>query len=93
MLYFYCMKFEGPKETLNEKIERLKPIFENSLETGSLLTVTRGITGEKKETIPDLAVVEINEDGPELAFLDRGGELTASATMLWTEILEAEEMA
>lgn len=84
------MNFESPqKETLKEKIERLRPVFENSMETESLLTVTRELPSGEKETIPGLVTVEINEDGPELAFLDEEGNFTASATMLWQEIIEA----
>jgi hypothetical protein len=79
------------KETLEQKIERLRPIFERSIEEGLMLTVTRELEGGKIETISDLITLEINEDGPELAFVDEEGNSTASATMLWKEIIDAKE--
>lgn len=83
------MNFELPKkETLQEKTNRLRSIFENSLEENRLLTVTREFSDGRRETISNLVVIEINEDGPELAFLDEEENYTASATMLWSEIAE-----
>ena len=79
------------KENLRQKIERLSPLFEKSIEEGVELTITREIEGGKIESITGLVVLEINEDGPELAFLDEKGNLTSSATMLWEEIIDAKE--
>lgn len=85
------MSFELPKkEILQEKIKRLRPVFENSLETQCLLAVTRELSDGTKETISGLVTIEINEDGPELASLDENGDCSASATMLWREIIEVE---
>ncbi len=79
------------KENLEQKIERLRPIFERSMEEGLTLTVTREIQDGKTETISNLVTLEINKDGPELAFVDEKGNPTASATMIWKEIIDAKE--
>jgi hypothetical protein len=78
------------KETLEQKIERLLPVFEKSMKEGLMLSVFREIQEGKIETISDLIVLEINNDGPELAFVDKEGNPTASATMLWEEIIEVK---
>ena len=86
---------ENPEESIEAKKERLKPIIEYALkqyyETERALEeftveATRKIEG-KIETIPGLIVLEIDEDGINLAGIENG-ELTASATMLWFEIID-----
>lgn len=85
------------EESLEQKIERLRPVFQRSfdvfqnpekrLEEGAL-TITRRLPDGKMETLPLLVVVEINEDGPNLAGIDENGEPTSSATMPWSEIID-----
>jgi len=100
------MPFEKPQfnnpereESLEQKIERLQPFFQKSLEVylnpesrleEGALTATRKLPGGKIETLQSLIVVEIDEDGPNLAGIDENGEPTSSATMLWEEIIDAK---
>lgn len=98
---------KGPKpfipkesESIEEKKERLMPIFQESfdvfcnpdidLREGALLVKRRRLDGAIEE-IPNLVVVDINEDGPNLCGIDESGEPTASATMLWKEIINAKK--
>ena len=72
---FEPQKNKGPEreEALDQKIERLRPIFqrsfdvyqnpEKSLEEG-VLTITRRLPDGKMEELPSLVVVEMTEDGP-----------------------------
>lgn len=99
-------KFESPKnksperqETLQQKIERLRPAFQKSLEIyqnpdqrleEGALTITRRLPDGKTEMLSSLVVVEINEDGPNLAGIDENGDPTASATILWEEIIDIQ---
>lgn len=91
--------FGKKKETIDQKKERLMLIFGKSLEVMNnpemdlkegIIIVTRERAGGKMETIPDLMVMEINEDGPNLAMIDEDGNPSASATMLWKEIIDAK---
>lgn len=92
-------EFKSFEETLAQKIERLRPIFIKSLEVFAderrnlkegALSITRIDVKGKKETVANLVVVDINDDGPELAGIDEEGNPTASATMLWEEIVDAK---
>ncbi len=92
-------KHPEQKETLEQKIERLRPTLEKSMEVANnpdrnieegLLNVTRERKDGTFETIHELIVLEITEDGPNLAAIDEEGYFTASATMLWIEIVNAE---
>lgn len=88
---------EKGDESLREKIERLRPVFEASLQVfesprplrEGAITVTRKFEAGEVETIHGLVVVAMTEDGPNLAAIDEDGEPTASATMLWTELIDA----
>jgi hypothetical protein len=91
--------FGKKKETIDQKKERLMPIFGKSLEVmnnpemdleDGIIVVTRERAGGKMETISDLMVMEINEDGPNLAMIDEERSPSASATMLWGEIVDAK---
>jgi hypothetical protein len=98
--------FEGPKfsgeptaekkrETVEEKIKRLRPIIEKSLDLYEpeaadelgVLTATRERADGTLETLEGLIAMDINADGVELAGIDADGYPTASATMLWMEIV------
>lgn len=92
---------ENPKqkETLEQKMERLKLILEKSLEIAldderdineGLINIGRKRPDGRIETIHELIVLEINENGPNLAGINKEGYFTASATMLWTEIIDAK---
>lgn len=88
------------KETPEKKIKRLRPVFESSLDVFNnpeislwegAITVTRRLSDGRMESVSSLVCVEINEDGPMLAGIDEEGEPTASATMLWKEIIDAKK--
>lgn len=89
----------GTPEEIERKKERLTPIFEKSenvfynqereLKEGTLELI-RKLKDGKIEKISGLVVVEINKDGPNLCGIDENGEPTASATMLWNEIIDAK---
>ena len=97
------MNFETPnkpEETIEAKKERLRPVIEwaidhydnhaeKSLEEIAV-EATRKFKG-KIQTIPDLVILETDDDGVNLAGI-RNGEPTASATMLWTELLDLKKM-
>ena len=56
------------------------------------LKVTRERANGELETIDDLVVFSIDEeDGPEMAIIDEHGEPSASATMLWSELVDAKK--
>lgn len=87
-------------ETPEQTMERLQPVFEASLDvfnnperdlTEGFLTVSRKRADGSIETIPSLIVMEMTEDGPCLMAIDENGEPTASATMLWKEIVDAKK--
>ncbi|OGL70530.1 hypothetical protein A3E96_04325 [Candidatus Uhrbacteria bacterium RIFCSPHIGHO2_12_FULL_46_13] len=86
-------------ETLEQKKERLRPVFRRSLEVfqnpdrplrEGALTVTREFNGEI-ETVPGLVVLDILDDAVELGGIEDDGEIGASAFMTWEEILDAKE--
>jgi hypothetical protein len=90
---------ESTKETVEHKKERLMPIFSRSLEVmenteldleEGILVVTRERADGTREKITDLMVMEITEDGPNLAFIDSDGNPSNSATLLWREIIDAK---
>jgi|GEM_PF-4434734 len=87
------------KESLENKIERLRPIFQKSFEVmmnpemdleEGIITVTRERKDGTFESIQDLMVMEMTEDGPNLAMIDDNGEPSVSATMLWSEITDVK---
>lgn len=91
---------ENPKETIEQKKERLMPIFSKSLEVmnnpelaleDGVLVVTRERDDGTQEKIHDLMVMEITEDGPNLATIDSDGNPSNSDTMLWQEIVDAKK--
>ena len=94
-------EFASPEntESLEKKIERLRPIFELSKKTfetvenlkEAALTVTRRLPDGTIEIIPDLVVMGIDADGPNLAGIDPDGGPSFSATMLWTELIDAKK--
>lgn len=85
----------GPKikeRELKEKIERLMPVFERSLNEGIPVRITRKFEGKVQE-IKDFAVEDFDEDGPLLYNIynvDEEGDPFYTETMLWTEIIDAE---
>jgi len=87
------------EESLEEKIERLRPIFERSFDVfcnpeaslwEGVITVNHRRPDGIVELVSDLVCVEISKDGPELAWIDDEGKLIASATMGWEEIINAK---
>jgi len=90
---------ERPKETIDQKKERLMPVFQAALDIfndreqpieKARINVTRERANGQLQTIEGLVVFFVNGDGPEMAFVDDNGEPTASATMLWSEIVDAK---
>lgn len=91
---------EKQRETADQRKERLRPIFREALAIfndreqpieKAKITVTRERATGELETIEDLVVFDINEDGPEMAIIDEHGEPSASATMLWSEIVDVNK--
>lgn len=94
---------ETPKriETPEQTMERLRPIFQESLDIlnnperdlrEGLLTVSRRRPDGSIEMIPSLIVQEMTEDGPVMMgidFVDGEPEPTAGAMLLWQEIVDA----
>lgn len=96
---------EGPKtftpkesESIKEKRERLMPIFQESFDIfrnpdrdlwKGVLTISCRRPHGIVESVSNLVCVGINKGGPELAWVDDEGKLTASATMGWEEIVDA----
>ncbi len=80
--------FEQP-ESIEALRERLLPILQESYESNTLLSVTRNKGGEV-ETINNLIVWGMNEDGPEFCALEEDGLPGPSATMLWSEIIDMQ---
>jgi hypothetical protein len=94
-------EFPKKKETIEQKKERLTPIFDKSFEVmrspemdleEGILEVTRELQNGKLETIGELMVMEMTEDGPNLARIDENGDPSSSATMLWKELVDAKFM-
>ncbi|MBI4262065.1 hypothetical protein HY624_00895 [Candidatus Uhrbacteria bacterium] len=82
--------FEHPnEESIEARRERLMPILRESFEGNLPLRVTRK-KGEGEETIDDLVVCGVNEDGPEFCILEADGLPGPSATMLWSEIIDVQ---
>jgi len=97
---------EGPKtftpkelESVKETKERLTPIFQKSFDVfcnpdGDLwkgvITISYRRPDGIVELVSNLVCVEINKDGPKLAWIDDEGKLTVSATMEWEEIIDAK---
>lgn len=91
---------EGSKESVGRRVERLRPVFREALAIfndreqpieKARITVTRERANGELETIEDLVVFDINEDGPEMAIIDENGEPSASATMLWREVVDVKK--
>jgi hypothetical protein len=80
----------GKPEEVKNKKERLTPIFEKSRKLLERLEVTRKRRDSRIENLSGLVVMDINEDGPELCLIDEDGNPSASATMLWSEIIDAK---
>lgn len=90
---------EKTKETIDQKKERLMPVFQASADAfndreqpieKARISVTRERANGELQTIDGLVVFLVNEDGPKMAFVSDDGEPTASATMLWSEIVDAK---
>jgi len=97
---------EGPKpftpkesESIEEKKQRLMPIFQKSLDVfcnpevsnwQGVITVNHREPDGMVELVSDLVCIEINKDGPTLAWIDEEGKQIASATMPWEEIIDAK---
>lgn len=79
------------EESIEAKKERLLPIFRESFEQNLPLAFTRRREGGD-ERIEGLVVWSMNEDGPELCVLDADGQPGPSATMLWSEIIDAARL-
>lgn len=77
-------------ESIEKRIERLTLIFERSRDFLEEIKVTRKRPEGKIEKISGLVVMEITEDGPNLCWIDKNGDPTNSATMLWSEIIDAK---
>jgi len=82
-------KEEIREEEIEKKKERLIPIFERSREFLEELEITRKRPDGRIEKLSGLVVMEINEDGPEVFWIDRNGDPTNSGTLLWIEIIDA----
>ena len=86
------------QETLEQKKERLVPIFKSSQEVfqnpdrslreGAMTVTRRG--REAVETISGLVVLSFDDAAVELGGIEEDGEIGASAFMEWEEIIDAK---
>lgn len=85
---------------MEERRERLLPLLRESLavfesaeplEHGRVHVTRRTKRGD--ETIHDLVVCDINEDGPAFCLIEADGGPSAGATMLWTELMDIQKRA
>ena len=86
------------EEPIEARRERVLPILEESLrifaseeplEKGCVHVTRRREQGV--ETINDLVVCGINDDGPEFCIIEADGGPSASATILWSELLDVQK--
>jgi len=95
-------RFNGetsPEETLEQKKERLRPVFQRSLEflqdpnkslwDGALIVVRR--LPHEFESVPGLVVLDIRDDGIELGHIEEDEEIGSRVFMTWEEIVDAKE--
>jgi len=87
------------KESVEAKKERLRPVFEQSLEVfrnpdqnlaEGALTITRDNDG-KTETFHGLVILTIDEDFVELGWIEEDGQIGDSACMSWEELVDASK--
>jgi hypothetical protein len=93
-------EFLPEQETIELKKERLKPLFEKSLDVwrnpdrplreGALTVVQRLGSGEEHD-ISNLIAMTVEDDAVEFGMIDDGGEIGDSAYISWDTIVDAKE--
>jgi molecular chaperone DnaK (HSP70) len=88
------------QETIEAKKERLRPLFQESLEVwidpdrspaeGALI-VTQRFSNGRELLVRDLIVMTIEEDAVEFGVVEPDGEIGASAFMSWDSIIDSRK--